>query len=353
MTAEAPEIPDAEIRDWAKSTGRQTTTRGRVSDALRAEYVTELAGLHSAAPADPPGDDQAPRGPESVSKPSAARAEVKPRPVRPAPGPGPLAKARAWFNGATTTTTPAGKKTTTPKPQAPRPRTPITRLIETAWGEAAGIMEHVNIPVARTMAWQAPFVGIVADDVLKTTRVDALLQPLARAQTSLQGLGAMVAMPVVVGVMTSEQADPERHGAAAVIRQQICQRILVASIDAQLEMFGSPELAAKIRRSAEQTEARQAEVDQITGMIFASLPTAVEVPEGATAEDVADAQAAQAAEAQREAELRAAAAAVRFIVPAGPDTRGHEAQVAAAAMAQAGNAAAADEAAALAALTRP
>jgi hypothetical protein len=350
--AQAPDVTDDEIRDWARSTKRKVGDRGRVPDALRAEYMTVLASLGDpAAPAAP--DDPAPRGPERPAKPSAARGETTPRKVAPPPGPGVLGRARQWLNGATTTTTttPAGKqvKTTTPKPAAPaRPRTPITRLIESAWGEAAGVMEHVNIPVARTMAWQAPYVGIVTDSVLHGTPVDRLLQPIARAQTSLQGLGAMVAMPVVVGLMTAQANDPGRHGVAAVARQQIYERILASSIDAQLDMFGSPELAAKIRRSAEERENRQAELNEIAAMIFSAVPAAVELAEDASPEQVAEAQAVSEAEAKREAELRAAVAAIRYMaVPAGPDLRGQAAVAQAAAMGQSGQAAADAEAAAL------
>lgn len=337
MTAEAPEIPDGEIRDWAKSTGRKVTARGPVPDSLRADYMDGLADLHGgqapAAPADPA------RGPESVSKPSAARAERKPRKVVPPPAPGLLARGRAWFNGATTTTTAAGKTSTTPKPKADRPRTPLTRLIETAWGELGGAMEHVNIPVARTMAWQAPYVGIVTDDVLANTPADGLLQVVARAQTSLQGLGAMIAMPVVVGLMTAERNDPGRHGLAAAARQQIYERILATSIDAQLEMFGSAELAARIRKTSEGRDKRQDEVDRIGAMIFAASPAGVELGDDATPEQVAEAKAVAEAEAAREAQLRAATSAIHFLAPAGPDLRGQGAEAAAAAMAASGDAA--------------
>lgn len=354
MTDGTPErtvkIPDSEIRDWARSTGRTAPVTGRVPDSLRAVYMAELAGLGHGPdiPADPASQDPPARGPESVPKPPPAKKETTPRRVKPQAPTGLLGRARAWFNGASTTTTKAGARTTTPKAQPERPRTPLTRLVETAWGEAAGIMEHVNVPVARTMAWQAPYVGIVTDDVLSHTVADKILQPLARAQTSLQGLGAMLAMPVVVGLMTAEAGRPDAHSMAGAARRQIYQRILVASIDAQLEMFGSPELAAKVKVSAADRDRRQREVDDVTGMIFAELPVLVELTDDMTPEQIAEAQAAAEQVAARERELREAAAAIRYMTaPSGPDLRGQAGASAAAAMGRSGQAAAAAEAAAI------
>ena len=359
--AERSEIGDDEIREWAKATGRKVADRGRVGAGLRAEYTAKVGQLGAGeldagdpgpfhSPGGTPGAPAADgstspgsgRGSEGVSaaRPRAARAEQRPRPVKPqASG---LGRVKAWFNGATTTGAGAAKKTT-PKAKPDRPRTPVTRLVERAWGRAARMAEFVNVPVARTMQWQAPYVGIVVEDVIAATPLDKVLQPFAKAETALSGVGAMVAMPLLVGAITSERFNPETGGLVAVARQQLFHEALAECIDAQLEMFGSRDLAAKILQSAEQQAERSEQIDQIMGMIFAQIPREVELADDATDEDVARAQQQQDANAAAELAMRQAAAAIKFMPPPGtvPDTRGQAAQAAAAQMAAAGASAAA------------
>ena len=345
-TDERPVIPDEEIREWGRATGRKVPERGKVGAALRAEYEAAAAGIGASVDA---GEPAAPGAQAAASKPKPARAEQRPRPPA-KPAGGALGRARAWFNGATTTTTAAGKKVTKPKERPDRPRTPVTRLVERGWGRAARLAEHVNIPVARTMAWQAPYVGIVAEDVIAATPLDKVLQPFARAETAISGVGSMIAMPILVGLITSERNDPNEHGLAAVVRQQLLAEALDECIDAQLEMFGSRDLAAKIVKSAEDQAARGDEIERIRSMIFAQPPPEVVIAEDATEAQVMAAQQEQAQHAAAEQAMRDAAAAVKFMrarADAGPDTRGDAAERAAAQMRGAASAAAAAQASAV------
>src|SRR5258708_21372770 len=77
-TAERPAIPDDEIREWGRATGRTVPERGRVSAKLRAEdepTVTQI-GAHVDA-GDPPAG-----GPErAAERPRPAAAARRPVPV--------------------------------------------------------------------------------------------------------------------------------------------------------------------------------------------------------------------------------------------------------------------------------
>lgn len=355
-TVDAPEVADDVVREWARATGRKVGDRGRISPTLRTEYLDTLEQMHrgpdappvnvtAAAPTSPPGAAAAtpPRGPERPpERPRAAAQERRPQRVAPPRG-GTLARARAWFNGAA----PDGSGKTTPKPAPARARTSLTGLITRGWTRLATAYEHINVPVARTMAWQAPYVGVVTDDVLAGTPADKFLQPIARAETALTGIGAMIAMPFLVGAITSERNDPETHGLAAAARQQMLHMALTECIDSQLEMFKErPDLAAKITRTAEEQSKRGREIDAIMGMIFAAIPLPVTVPDNATPEQMQAAQMQAERNEQAEQAIRAAAAAVKFMpVPAGPDMRGQAAEAAAASMAASAAAAAASSAA--------
>jgi hypothetical protein len=347
----SPPIGDDEIRDWARSTGRAVGTRGVLSPRLRAEYeaIAASSGAHvgdadpvtQPIPVVPP--EPAPAGAESPPpRPRAAKAETRPRPVRQASR-SPLSRARAWLNGSATAKPAAkGRAPKVKVAEGPaRPRTPVTDLAEFVWNQTARAMEHFNPPVARTMAWQAPYIGIVADDVLAATPVDKILQPIARMQHGVSGAGAMIAMPFVVGAITSERNDPELHGMPAAVRQQFLQSALESCIESQLKMFGTGNLAERIQEAAASREQLDGDIAAIRDMIFATLPAPVTVPEGASAADVEAARVLAEQNAERERQLRAAVAAVRFMPQPGPDLRGQAAERAAAATAASAAAAAA------------
>lgn len=352
-TPERPAIPDDEIREWGRATGRTVTERGRVSAKLRAEYEAVAAGLGADVDAgDPPAGRPAPGGPERPSeRPRAAAAERQPRPVR-KPASGWRDRARALISGPPPAA--AGKKPAAKAAPArePRPRQPITRVVERLWGQAARAYEHVNIPVARTMAWQAPYVGIVAEDAIKGTPIDKLAQLAARVESATTGIGSMIAMPFIVGAITSERNNPDTHGLAAVVRQQFLHSALDECIDSQLEMFGNAELVGKIAKSAAEHEARAADIDRIRAMIFAAMPPEPHVPEDATPAQMQAAEAEAARAAAAEQAMRQAAAAVHFMRPAEPDNRGLAAERAAASMAASAAAAAAGQSAAIDAAAR-
>jgi hypothetical protein len=56
---------------------------------------------------------------------------------------------------------------------------------------------------------QAPVAGLVLEDYVKGTIVDRALQPLARTQEKLEGVGSLVLLPMAIGMLEATEGMPE------------------------------------------------------------------------------------------------------------------------------------------------
>jgi hypothetical protein len=56
---------------------------------------------------------------------------------------------------------------------------------------------------------QAPVAGLVLEDQVKGTIVDRALQPLARGQERLEGVGALVVLPAAIAALEACEGYPE------------------------------------------------------------------------------------------------------------------------------------------------
>jgi hypothetical protein len=267
MTSEAPERPisDDEIRDWAGSTGRPVGTRGRVEAKLRAEYeaiARDLGGPPAAAA------DLADVDAEPVRAPKPAREETQPRPVPRSRSRRPRSRFAAFLGGNQPASSSTSRKKAAGK--ADKPRVSLDKFAGKLWGYVAGGFEHVNVPVARCMAWQSPYVGLMVEDALKNTLVDRILQPIARSEEKFTTAAAVIAMPFIVAALQAPGNQPDTISGAA--RNQVLTVALKECVEAQLETFGSGEMAARVQEAAAEREAREAQVDKILTMIFFDLP---------------------------------------------------------------------------------
>jgi len=295
MTADttAPPVTDTEIRDWARATGRAVGEKGRIGAPLRAEYEQMIAGMADALPQPPPG---APPVSDVPDVPPPARPETRPRKVGGKPKRRTMAgRFKAWLAGDS----PGGKA----RPQ--KPRLPVGKLAERGWSRMARAAEMVNVPVGRCMQWETALVGIEFEAAVKGTVVDRVLQPLARAEEKITGVGSLVAMPLIVGALQSPGNQPDTPVGA--MRHHTLMTMLEECVEAQLELLGDPGVAEKVAAAQAERASRRAEVEKIISMIFA--------PPAETADEAAE-----------DAARRAAAASVRFVPPVqpGPDRRGQE-----------------------------
>lgn len=335
MTATAPEISDEEIREWGKATGRQMGNRGRVPAAMRAEYERIARDMQAPPPGDPA--EAEPSEPEPDT-PKAARAEARPRDTRQRrPAPGRRSRIRAWLRGDPPPGS-SGKKKAAPKKDAPA-RRPLTKLAGDIWGGLADAAEHWNVPVARCMDWQSPYVGQMAEETIRDTFIDRVLQPIVRGEEKLTTAAAVLFMPAIVAALQLPGTDPER-GPLGIARFQILSKALEQCIETQLEVFGADtEVGERLRKSAEERAELKRKTDAVMGMIFAEIP-----------DPKTPAEAADAADAERKRRQAAADAAQDYVHAPGarvvpgyvePDNRGRAAEQAAARMAEQGAQAAA------------
>ena len=268
-------ISDEEIRDWARATGRDVGSKGRIGAALRAEYERLAAEAGSAPPAAPAPEPPA-RGPESDSAgPRPAREETPPRKVSSATS---RLRERFW----------SGSRDKGRKRKDRGPRISTERLITRGWETAARIMIQVNLPVARCLDWQAPTAGALLEQAVEGTVVDKVLQPFARAQEKLEIAGAVLGPPVLVFALQLPQNQPSRlaevtqpDGTLAVkevpwpagaMRQKVIMSALVESLDMCWE--AQQRLPEEVQQRQRERENRRAAMRELVQDVFFAAPPA-------------------------------------------------------------------------------
>lgn len=105
-------------------------------------------------------------------------------------------------------------------------REPLTDLVTFVWGGIgmALVQSHADPPVGRVMQFQAPLAGRKFDQLIAGTWLDALLQPLAKQADKIEGLGALVMFPLLVGAY---ERNPALEPIVAPILRQVVRSTLV------------------------------------------------------------------------------------------------------------------------------
>jgi len=101
------------------------------------------------------------------------------------------------------------------RPKKAFPRVSVENIVAMGWGVLAQMAQPVSLPVARTLALQAPVAGTILDGPIKDTVLDRMLQPLARAGEGGEAIFALIAPPILVGVLTSERTPPAMQATLA------------------------------------------------------------------------------------------------------------------------------------------
>lgn len=63
------------------------------------------------------------------------------------------------------------------------------------------VNRNIDPPVGRTLTLEAPLAGNAIDKVIADTWIDRLLQPLFAKSDNLEELGAIIALPIMVGIL--------------------------------------------------------------------------------------------------------------------------------------------------------
>jgi hypothetical protein len=253
-------------RTWLRSEGYEVSDRGALSAELNAIYDSAHPGGNGGAPDYPAGmteDDfgPAPAG-EPVSEPSAPPADEvapkRPRSGRPA-GRG-TGRRMPWQRGAK----PKGKA-------KPKPRVPVDEVIGGAWRIMARVAAPVP-PLQRTLRVQAPVTGLLLEDAVKGTFLDAVLQPIARAQAGGKTVAALLGPPMLVTAMS---VHVQRAAVAGTDPNPVFMGITMEALRESLMLWISvagPKFEEALAREREFEEHYGRDVDEFIAFLFAPPP---------------------------------------------------------------------------------
>jgi hypothetical protein len=129
------------------------------------------------------------------------------------------------------------------KPERYAARTSGENLLATAWFAIGGILvsKRIDPPVGRCLQLEAPLAAQEIDKVIAGTFLDRILQPIFRKGDQLEGLGAIIALPVMVGLYE------RKPNLAPLLEEQMKQTLGNVLLDVVPLMNKNK---AKMRRSA-------------------------------------------------------------------------------------------------------
>lgn len=148
-----------------------------------------------------------------------------------------------------------------PAPKRNRSRIPLTSLLETTLGGVSTglIMTNRDAPVGMAIGFEAPVAAEKLDAIIAGTMLDRLLQPIARAGASAKDFGAVLALPILVGLIERRPYlyDP--------LRPLIIPIVTSVALDlAEMQERNKERLADAQARAG----SHQVDVDQLMAMFF-------------------------------------------------------------------------------------
>jgi len=120
----------------------------------------------------------------------------------------------------------SGPSEKTPKAKRSGPRTSASQLIALAWGGVGMALERSGTDpgVGRVLQFEAPLAGERIDQLIKDTWLDTLVQPFIKEADKLEGLGALIMFPVLIGAY---ERKPEIGGAIEGILRDVVSEVLI------------------------------------------------------------------------------------------------------------------------------
>jgi hypothetical protein len=127
--------------------------------------------------------------------------------------------------------------------------------------------------VGRALAFEAPVAGLKLDQVIAGTMLDRLAQPIARAGKMGADLGAVLALPVLVGLI-------ERRPELYPVLRPVLEPMVVEMF---IEVQEAGERAAKrLEAASKRAGGQKIDVDALMAMLFQGIPPSDGEGEGAT-----------------------------------------------------------------------
>jgi hypothetical protein len=256
---------DAEVRAWARETGRTVSAKGAVSHALRQAYAAAHNGEPPAAPDYPDGmtdddfDVAEAELPDDLPD-DLDMGEVAPRPVTPKAS---SFTTRTRLKGAFR----RGKTSGAAKPKGKaRPRVSTADLIGSAWRIGAKLAPA--LPLQRVLSLQSEIAGPMIDGQVKGTIVDPVLQVLARHYQAGEVAGALLGPNLGIGTAMVHQMQCARAGTEPnPVILQACAEVTRYGLKAMMRLGGDA-FAARLAAEKEDEERYGASMDAILEWIM-------------------------------------------------------------------------------------
>lgn len=246
-----------DIRQWARDKGHDIGDRGRVPKHLQDEYEAEInarASINGDVPVSLPDDLDT----------------GETRPFAPPPSQdGPTARTTTPSSGADETRPSAKKRRmpwqpkepgSQPKPKPQHKRVPLETWAARGWRVAGKLLGDGRTPSSRCLYMQAPVAGVIVDDLIKGSKVDKMLQPIARFGEGSKNAGALVGLPLLVAVT---ERQPQLY--------EYTRPLMVAAAEEWVLIAGPAMRKAKQRAAEIAKELAEFEFDEDENM-FASAP---------------------------------------------------------------------------------
>jgi hypothetical protein len=272
----------AEKRAWLRdNTTEDIPARGVLRPDLLALYDrAHPEGQHSVFAADPaPDDDPWDILPGALDADFIDAADLEPAvPLEQERAPRTQRAARAERRAATPPAARAGrlagrllgggdKSKPGPKGKRPAPRMSLEKFTSRMYSSIGRMCAVISQPMSNCIQAQASMAGVIMEDVARGTIVDRLLQPAARAEDKLDKVFALVAPPLIVlGIEQAAALPPQQ----AMMRQAFLMPILRESLRVGLEV--SEQYADRLTARVKEDQARDAQIDDLIGLIFAMPP---------------------------------------------------------------------------------
>jgi Lsr2 protein len=238
-----------EVRSWARENGHTVKERGKMSAAVMAAYNDAHPGAEY-EPADSYPDPDFDTAFADV-------AETAPR--RP---PRTAGARKGWFGLGGRDKGKGGKKDK-------RPRVSVEDLLSAAWRGLAGAAKPIP-PVYRVLRVQAPVAGMLLEDAVKDSAVDALLQPFARLAQTGTAIQALVGPPLFTAAISMHTAQCTAAGATPnPLFMHVATDCLRSSLMAWLDVAG-PKFEQAMRREKEFEEHYGQSVDDMMAWMFSA-----------------------------------------------------------------------------------
>jgi hypothetical protein len=144
------------------------------------------------------------------------------------------------------------------------PRADLSDFAEETWLDLAWIATPIP-PLAEMFTIQAPYAGVVAEQYIRGTPVDTIVQPIARYSASYRALSGLIGCPLFTALICFEGRMDPATGEYDV-RTQMMFGMLKYSL---LQMSKVTDLnAEQIEERTEAMAARSAAVDLIIARLF-------------------------------------------------------------------------------------